>query len=41
MKVKVIKKFKDKYTKNIHEPDTILTISKKRYEEILETVKFV
>ena len=41
MKVKVIEKFKDKHTKDIHEPGTILNISKKRYEEILEKGKFV
>lgn len=41
MKVKVIEKFKDKHTKKVYEPGTILTISKKRYEEILESGEFV
>ena len=34
MKVKVIKKFIDKHTKEVHKKDDILTIDKKRYEEI-------
>lgn len=41
MKVKVIEKFKDKHTKKIYEPGTILTISKKRCEEILKKGKLV
>ena len=36
MKVKVIEKFKDKHTKDIHEPGTILTISKKDMKRSLK-----
>lgn len=35
MKVKVIKKFIDKHTGEVHKKDKILTIDKKRYEEII------
>ena len=35
MKVKVIKKFIDKHTGKVHKKDEILTIDKKRYEEII------
>ena len=35
MKVKVIKKFIDKHTKKVHKKGDILTIDKKRYEEIV------
>ena len=35
MKVKVIKKFIDKHTKELHKKNDILTIDKKRYEEIV------
>ena len=34
MRVKVLKRFVDKYTKDLHEVGTELEISKKRYEEI-------
>lgn len=37
MKVKVVKKFKDKHTKDLHEVNEILTISKERFEEINST----
>lgn len=41
MKVKVIEKFKDKHTGKIHEENKTMTISKKRYDEILQVGKFV
>lgn len=41
MKVKVLIKFKDKHTKEIYSPGEILTINKKRYEEILKKGKLV
>lgn len=34
MKVKVVKQFIDKNTKNLHKVNKILTLSKERYEEI-------
>lgn len=37
MKVKVIKKFKNKYSKGIHNIGDILDISDKRFEEINST----
>lgn len=37
MKVKVIKQFKDKYTKALHKKDTILEIDRGRFEEINST----
>lgn len=37
MKVKVLKRFKDKYTKVLHKENTELTISKERYEELNST----
>ena len=36
MKAKVLKPFKDKYNGKIYKPGDILTISKKRFAEILE-----
>lgn len=36
MKAKVLKRFKDKYNGKIYEPGEIITISKKRFNEILE-----
>lgn len=41
MKVKVIEKFRDKHTGEIHEEGKILTISKKRFAEILEVAPLV
>lgn len=41
MKVVVITKFKDKYTKVWHEVNDELTINKDRYEEIKRFVKLV
>jgi len=36
MKAKVLKRFKDKHTGKVYKPGDIITISKKRYAEILE-----
>ena len=36
MKAKVLKRFKDKYTGEIHEAGDIITVTKKRFKEILE-----
>ena len=36
MKVKVLKKFKDIHTGEIHEAGNVLTVSKKRFAEILK-----
>ena len=36
MKAKVLKRFKDKYTEEIHEAGDIITVTKKRFKEILE-----
>lgn len=36
MKAKVLKRFKDKHNGKIYEPGEIITISKKRFNEILE-----
>lgn len=41
MKVKVLVRFKDKYTGKIHEADKVMNITKERYEEILTVGKFV
>lgn len=41
MKVRVIKTFRDKHTKEIHKVGKELTINKKRFEEILSKGKFV
>lgn len=35
MKVKVIKRFIDKHTRELHKEGTFLTVDKKRYEEII------
>ena len=37
MKVKVIKQFKDKYTKVLHKKDSMLEIDRGRFEEINST----
>lgn len=37
MKAKVLKKFKDKHNGKMYMPGDIITISKKRFAEILET----
>ena len=36
MKAKVLKRFKDKHNGKVYEPGDIVTISKKRFTEILE-----
>lgn len=36
MKAEVLKKFKDKYTGEIYMPGDIITVTKKRFKEILE-----
>ena len=36
MKAKVLKRFKDKHNGKVYEPGDIITISKKRFAEILE-----
>ena len=41
MKAKVLKRFKDKHTGEIHYAGTIITVTKKRFAEILETGKLV
>ncbi|MCC8163346.1 MAG: hypothetical protein LIO86_09360 [Lachnospiraceae bacterium] len=41
MKVKVIKAFKDKHTKEIHRAGDEFTCSKERYDEILSKDKYV
>lgn len=41
MKAKVLKKFRDKHTFEIHAVGEILNITKERYEEILTSGKFV
>ena len=41
MKVKVLKKFKDKHTGEIRKVDDVLIVSKKRYEEILKAGNYV
>lgn len=39
MKVKVVTKFRDKYTKEVYEVNKILTVSQERYDEIKQWVK--
>lgn len=41
MKAKVTKKFRDKYTGEIHKVGDIINISKKRFKEILTVGNFV
>lgn len=41
MKVKVLKKFIDKHSGEIHEEGKFLTVSKERFEEILKAGNFV
>lgn len=41
MKVKVIKRFRDKYTSEIHDTGDTLNISEKRANEILSVGKFI
>lgn len=37
MKVKVLKKFKDKHNGKVYKVDDVITVSKERYAEILKT----
>lgn len=37
MKAKVLKRFKDKHTGEIYEKDQVITVTKKRFAEILKT----
>lgn len=41
MKVKVLVKFQDKYTGEVHKADKVMNISKDRFEEILTVGPFV
>lgn len=41
MKAKVLKRFKDKHTGELHQKGATITISKERYEEILSVGPFV
>lgn len=41
MKAKVLKKFRDKHNGKIYEADDIITVSKKRFAEILEVGELV
>lgn len=41
MKVKVLQKFKDKHTGELHEAGEIIDVTKKRYAEILTVGKLV
>lgn len=41
MKVKVLKKFIDKHNGEIHKEGDLLTVSKERFEEILQVGKLV
>jgi hypothetical protein len=41
MKAKVLKRFKDKHTGELHSKGTTITISEERYEEIMKVGPFV
>ncbi len=41
MKAKVLKRFKDKHTGELHQKGTTITISKERFEEIRTVGPFV
>jgi hypothetical protein len=41
MKAKVLRKFRDKHTGEIHNPGDVITISAKRFEEILTVAPLV
>lgn len=41
MKAKVLQKFKDKYTGEVHNVGKILTVSKERFAEILSVAPLV
>ncbi len=38
MKARVLKKFRDKYTGKVYEPGTVLTVSRKRFGEIVKAL---
>ena len=41
MKAKVLKRFKDKHTGELHQKGTTITVSKERFDEILSVGPFV
>ena len=41
MKAKVLKKFKDKYTGEVYKEGDVITVTKKRFAEILKTAPLV
>lgn len=41
MKVKVLKQFKDKHNGKVYKAGEVITVSKKRFAEILETAPLV
>jgi hypothetical protein len=41
MEVKVVKRFRDKHTNEIHKVNDVLTINKTRFKEILKVGAFV
>lgn len=41
MKAKVLKRFKDKHTGKVYKVGEIITVTKKRFAEILETAPLV
>lgn len=41
MKAKVLKRFRDKHNGKIYEPNDIITVTKKRFAEILTVDKLV
>lgn len=41
MKVRVIKSFRDKYTKKVYKADDIIEVSEERFDEILSVDKLV
>lgn len=41
MKVKVLKKFKDKHNGKVYKAGDVITVSKERFAEILETALLV
>lgn len=41
MRVKTIKRFKDKHTGKVHKVDDVFTVNKERFAEIIKEGKFV
>lgn len=41
MKAKVLKRFKDKHTGELHQKGTTITVSKERFDEIMSVGPFV